>query len=204
MADAPLARVRGLRRLSGIDRSGGPPLETLRGQPLRPWTIPNAIGYVRIALLAAFAVDVFVSDDSHPLLAILFALVAWGDHFDGLAARLTGQYSRLGALMDPAIDRALVIAGVVATWRLDLLPRWALAVLVAREALMLVLGPWQLRRGYDLQISMLGRWAVWPTMSAIFFALCDVDGLDAALLYVGLAMTLAATAQYARQLSTSA
>ena len=51
---------------------------------------------------------------------------------------------------------------------------------------------------------MLGRWAVWPTMAAIFFALCRVDVLDELLLYVGLAMTLAATAVYARKLSTSA
>ena len=49
----------GFRRLSGLDRSGGPPPETQRGAPLRPLTIPNAIGYARIAahiaiFLAAF------------------------------------------------------------------------------------------------------------------------------------------------------
>ena len=47
----------GFRRLSGLDRSGGPPPETQRGAPLRPLTIPNAIGYARIAALIAF-VDV--------------------------------------------------------------------------------------------------------------------------------------------------
>jgi len=208
VADAPLGNdpPRRLRRLAGIDRSGGPPPETRRGQPLRPWTIPNAIGFARIGLLVVFVVVGFGDDglDHQTLLATLYALAAWGDQLDGLAARLTGQYSRLGALLDPAIDRVLVISGVAVTWRLDLLPRWALAVLVAREALMLVLGPLQLRRGGDIEISMLGRWAVWPTMAAIFFALCGVDGLDDVLLYVGLAMTLVATARYAQKLSTSA
>ncbi len=201
MADAPLGRR--FRRLSGLDRSAGPPAETRSGAPLRPWTIPNAIGYVRIGLLVAFLILGLTGDDDHPaLLATLYALAAWGDQLDGLAARLTGQYSRLGALLDPAIDRLLVISGVLVTWHLDLLPRWALAILIAREALMLALGPVQLRRGIEIEISMLGRWAVWPTMAAIFLALCRVEVLAELLLYVGIAMTLAATVGYARKLST--
>ncbi len=201
MARAPLT----FRRLSGLDRSGGPPPETLRGQPLRPWTIPNAIGYARIAMLVAFVILALRSDHGTDALpAILYALVAWGDYADGMSARITGQYSRLGSLMDPVIDRALVIAGVAITWRFDLLPRWALAVLLVREGLLLIVGPFYVRRGHDLQITMLGRWAVWPTMAAIFAALVGLDGVDDVLLYIGVAMTLAATAQYARQVSTSA
>ena len=42
------------RQLTGIDRSGGPPPETLKGAPLRPFTIPNLISYVRLALLPVF------------------------------------------------------------------------------------------------------------------------------------------------------
>jgi cardiolipin synthase len=134
----------------------------------------------------------------------LFAVVAWGDYADGMAARITGQYSRLGALMDPVLDRSLVICGVIVAWKFELLPRWALAVLVGREALMLVLGPFYVRRRGELKITMLGRWAVWPTMSAIALSLVGADPADHVLLYVGLALTLGATVQYARQASTSA
>jgi cardiolipin synthase len=134
----------------------------------------------------------------------LFAIVAWGDYADGIAARVTKQYSRLGALMDPVVDRALVISGVVVTYYHELLPRWALIVLVAREAFMLIAGPFYVRRFGELRITMLGRWAVWPTMSAIAFAVIGVEPLDEILLYIGLVMTLGATAQYVRQASTSA
>ena len=72
--------------------------------------------------------------------AILFGVIGWGDYADGIAARLTGQYSRLGALMDPVTDRLLLISGVVVTWHFELLPRWALAVLAAREVAMLIFG----------------------------------------------------------------
>jgi cardiolipin synthase len=193
------------RRLSGLDRSGGPPPETLPGAPLRPWTVPNAIGYVRIACLVAFVIVALSDDDGEGWLQFaLFAVVSWGDYADGMAARITGQYSRLGTLMDPVIDRALVICGVIVTYHFDLLPRWALLVLVGREALMLAVGPFYVRKRGELRITMLGRWAVWPTMSAIAFALIGVDPLDDVLLYIGLAMTLGATAQYVRQASTSA
>ncbi len=131
-----------LGKLSGIDRSDGPPPETQAGAPLRPWTLPNAIGFLRLGMLVAFLVLALRSDHGTDALpAALYTAVAWGDQLDGFVARVTGQYSRLGALLDPALDRALIISGVIVTWRFDLLPRWALAVLVAREALMLALGP---------------------------------------------------------------
>ena len=85
---------------------------------------------------------------------------------------------------------------MVVTWHFELLPRWALAVLAAREAFMLVLTELALRRGVDLNVSMLGRWAVWPVMSALALALLADGWILDVVLYAGLAMTLAATARY--------
>lgn len=185
------------RRLLGIDRSGGPPPETRKGQPLRPWTVPNAISYVRLALLPVFlAVALGSGDGRSAAAAALYFAIAWGDQLDGFAARVTGQYSRLGALLDPLTDRALVIAGVVACWHFELLPRWALAVLVAREVVMLVFSQVGLRAGMDLRINMVGRWAVWPVMFAIFLTLIVDSWVATASLYVGLVLTLWATAIY--------
>ena len=98
-------------------------------------------------------------------------LIAWGDYADGIAARVTGQYSKLGALLDPIIDRALVLSGVVVVWHFETLPRWALAVLALREVVQLFYGQWALRHGIDLHVNWPGRLAVWPVMSAIFAAL---------------------------------
>ena len=115
-----------------------------------------------------------------------------------MAARITGQYSRLGVLLDPIVDRLLVISGVVVTWHFHLLPRWALAVLVARELFMLVMSELGLRRGLDIKVNMVGRLAVWPTMFSMFLAMVSVTWVAKALLYVGLAGTLWATALYVR------
>ena len=148
------------RRLVGLDRSGPPPAQTQAGQPLRPWTIPNAIGFVRLALIPVFLILALSSSDgTGALIATLFAVIGWGDYADGIAARITRQYSRLGALMDPVTDRLLVLAGAVVTWRFELLPRWALAVLAARELAMLVLGRYAMQRGVELRINWPGRLA---------------------------------------------
>ena len=130
--------------------------------------------------------------------AVLFALIAWSDYFDGIAARVTGQYSRMGALLDPLVDRLLIIAGVIVCWKFELLPRWALALLAARELFMLVLARYAMSKHVELKINWLGRWGVWPVFSALFFALCNVDWLALTLLYIGLALVLAATVQYVR------
>ena len=52
------------RRLFGLDRSGPEPPQTRAGQPLRPFTLPNLIGYIRLAAIPVF-------------LAIAFELGRW-------------------------------------------------------------------------------------------------------------------------------
>ena len=186
-----------LARLSGLDRSGPPPAATQSGSPLRPWTIPNAIGFLRLALIPVFLITALSSRTGNDALpATLFAVIGWGDYADGIAARVTRQYSRLGALMDPVTDRLLVISGAVVCWRFDLLPRWALAVLAARELAMLLVGRYGLSRGVELRINWPGRLAVAPVMGSFFFAMVGLEGAGEVMLFVGLALALAATALY--------
>jgi cardiolipin synthase len=187
------------RRLAGLDRSGPPPPQTLRDQPWNVATIPNAIGFVRLALIPVFLVLALSSDSGTDALpAVIFAVISWSDYFDGIAARITGQYSRFGALLDPFVDRLLVISGVVVCWHFELLPRWGIAVLVLRELLLLVVGLLAQRRGLELKINWPGRAAVWPTMSAIFFALVGLATLAEVLLYIGLALAWFAVVLYVR------
>ena len=200
MARQPLT----FRRLTGLDRSGPPPAETLREAPWRPWTIPNAIGYIRLALVPVFLLWALSSEngtDTGP--AILFAAIAWADYADGIAARLTGQYSKLGALLDPIIDRALVLAGVIVVWHFETLPHWALAVLALREVVQLAYGQWALRHDIDLTVNWPGRLGVWPAMSALFAALVGLETLGEILLYIAIVLLVWATVLYIREGSTS-
>lgn len=187
------------KRLFGIDRSGPNPDATRSDQPLRPLTIPNAIGYARLALIPVFLIVALSSSTGHSApAATLFAVIGWADYLDGFTARLTGQFSRLGALLDPIIDRLLVVSGMVVAWDFRLLPRWAIALVIARELLMLVLSRYSMARGMEIKISWVGRVGVAPTMAAPFFAMAGVRWLALAMLYIGLVLAWAASYLYVR------
>ena len=100
--------------------------------------------------------------------------------------------------MDPVADRLLIISGVIVCWDFDLLPRWALAVLIARELFMLVLGRYGQTRGVELRINWPGRLGVGPVMASFFFAMVGLSTLAEVLLYIGLALALLATVLYVR------
>ena len=187
------------RRRFGLDRSGPPPRETRKGQPLRPWTIPNMIGYLRLAAIPVFLYLAFSSSDGHdPWAWGLFWLIAAGDYVDGFVARATGQYSRMGALLDPVVDRLTILSGAAVCWHFELLPRWALAALVAREVVMLLMAQYAVRHGQDLEINWYGRIAVFPIMGAIFWAMVFESVIWDVMLIVGVALAVVATFAYAR------
>ncbi len=200
MARQPLT----FRRLTGLDRSDNVHSQDMLDRPWNPWTIPNAISFVRLAFIPVFLLLAFSSEDgTDNLPALIFAAIAWGDYADGIAARLTGQYSKLGALLDPVIDRALIISGVVVVWHFDTLPHWALALLAVREVVQLFYGNYALRHDIDLSVNWPGRIAVWPVMTALFAALVGWTTLGEILLYIGLFFAVWATALYIREGSAS-
>lgn len=187
------------RRLFGIDRSGPDPPQTRRGAPLRPFTLPNLVGYLRLAGIPVFLVLALGSGDGRHLPAsLLFIAIAAGDYFDGLIARATGQYSRLGALLDPVVDRAAVLAGAAVCWHFELLPRWAIGALAVREALTLVLAELALRRGIDLEINWIGRIGVTCVFAAIALSLLVDAGAVSVLFVAGVAIAWMATAVYVK------
>ena len=188
------------RRLTGIDRSGPAPEATQSGHPLNPWTIPNVIDFVRLAAIPVFLVVALTSEDGQDAVAVvLFGVIGWSDYLDGFAARLTGQYSRLGALLDPLVDRLLIVSGMVVCWHFSLLPKWALAIVIARELFMLVASRYALSQGIEIQINWAGRLGVAPIAGAPFFAMAGVHWLALIMLYVGMAFGLTATVLYVRR-----
>jgi cardiolipin synthase len=195
---APFGRGR-VRRLFGLDRSAPPPPQTRQGEPLNPWTIPNAVGYIRLAAIPLFLVLAYGTEDGTSLLsAMVFWAIAAGDYLDGILARITGQYSRMGALLDPLVDRLTILAGAVVCWDFSLLPRWALALLALRELVMLFLAQYGLRHGVDIEVNWPGRISVFPIMGGIWLALLAPGPVATGLVIWGLMMAIIATVLYAR------
>ncbi len=104
----------------------------------------------------------------------------------------------MGALLDPIIDRLLIVCAMAVCWHFTLLPRWAIALAIAREVLMLLLSRYGLAHGVDIEVNWAGRIGVSPTMASPFFAMVGVRLLALVLLFCGLVLTWTATALYIR------
>ena len=131
------------------------------------FTIPNVISFIRLCLVPAFLVLLF---NGYDLLAtVLFALAAGTDWIDGQIARRTNSVSRLGQLLDPAVDRILMISGVVALLCLGRLPLWIILVVVIRDLFLLSAGGFILFR-YKVRVPVVYAGKVATTFLFVGFA----------------------------------
>jgi cardiolipin synthase len=101
-------------------------------------TIPNILSLFRLLLIPVFLVLLVLGHLGWALL--LIAVSAVTDFVDGYVARHFNQISRLGQLLDPAADRLFILATLLGLAYVGVLPWWLVAVIVARDLLLLVLG----------------------------------------------------------------
>ena len=108
------------------------------------FTIPNLISLIRLCLVPFFFV---LLSDGHDFMATaLFAIAACTDWIDGQVARRTDSVSKLGQVLDPTVDRILMISGVVGLAILGRLPLWIVVLVVVRDASLLLGGLYLLTR----------------------------------------------------------
>ncbi len=130
-------------------------------------TVPNAISAVRIALIPVFFA-LIVHEPTTGWGVILFGLVVATDWVDGLAARRLGQVSELGKVLDPVADRLAIAAGLIALVIGGVFPLWAAALILVRDAAVLVVGTF-LAAGKHLRVDVrwIGKVATFSLMCAI-------------------------------------
>jgi cardiolipin synthase (CMP-forming) len=140
-------------------------------------TVPNLITFTRIALLPVF---VWLALGAHRIGAAFWLAAAIGasDYVDGIAARALHQVSRLGTTIDPLFDRLAVAAAVVVLIGLHLAPWEALAVVLFRDAVLVVAGAVLGSRGVARPpVSRWGKWGSFGTMWSLGLLLAS--GVDA-------------------------
>lgn len=122
----------------------------------RVLTVPNVISLVRLVLVPVFAVLIAVGNDGWAL--VVLAVSGASDWLDGVLARRLGQVSKLGQMLDPAADRLFILVTLLGlAWR-DLVPWWLVAVLVARDVVLLGLFAVVARHGYGpLPVHLAGK-----------------------------------------------
>ena len=129
-------------------------------------TTPNILSFFRLALVPVFLAFVVSGQDALALGVLVVASIT--DFLDGYLARRLNQVSRLGQLLDPAADRLYIFAALIGlAWR-DVIPWWLMAVIVARDVMLAVLGIILANHGYGpLPVHHLGKVATF----SLFWAL---------------------------------
>ena len=140
----------------------------------RVLTVPNLLSLLRLAGVPLFLwLLLGPQDDIWALVVLMIGGVT--DWLDGKLARLLNQYSTLGALLDPAVDRLYILAALVALAARDVVPWWAVAVLVARDLVLAACLPVLRARGYaPFRITYLGKSATFLLLYAFPLLLVGV------------------------------
>lgn len=132
----------------------------------RIWTVPNILSLVRLALVPVFLVLVVVGQDVLALLTLVVSSLT--DYLDGWIARRFDQMTRLGRILDPAADRLYIFATVLGLAARDLVPWWLVAVLLARDLMLVVLAVILANHGYGpLPVHHLGKFATFCLLYAL-------------------------------------
>jgi CDP-diacylglycerol--glycerol-3-phosphate 3-phosphatidyltransferase len=161
--------------------------------------LPNALTVVRFALIPLFVVLVLADDGAGSwTTAAVFALAGATDQVDGWLARRWRVESQFGKLADPLADRLMIDAAVILLWLDGRLPWPALAVILARDAGLVLGYPAVRNRGYEFEVNELGKLATWVLYASLIGVIASDEGTTwpLVLFWTGLALAVAAAALY--------
>ncbi len=136
------------------------------------WTVPNVLTTLR--LLAAPGVAVMFLYFNRPwadwLALVLFVGAAITDYFDGYLARLWKQESRLGAMLDPIADKAMVVIALLVITGYSGMDPWLIlpaTVILFREVFVSGLREFLGTKAGLLNVTKLAKWKTTAQMVAI-------------------------------------
>ncbi len=162
--------------------------------------IPNALTVARFALIPVFVVLMLTAEGGHSWAAgIVFGAAGITDQVDGWLARRWRVESEFGKYADPLADRLMIDAAVILLFVADRLPWPALAVIVARDALLIAGTKLVLPRGYEFSVSFLGKLATWVLYAGVAFVIVTREGTAWPLwiFWIGVGLAVAAAILYA-------
>lgn len=133
------------------------------------FTVPNLISFIRLCMAPVYLL--LLSRGENAAAAILFGIAASTDFVDGQIARRTHTVSKLGQLLDPAVDRVLMITAVFGLMLVGRLPVWVVVVVLLRDLLLLIGGAFLLQR-YNVRVAV-----IYPGKFATTFLFVGFAGL---------------------------
>ncbi len=165
---------------------------------------PNLLTLLRLFIIPFLVIAVL--DGRYGQAFALFVLAGFSDGLDGLAARLTRQYTRLGLYLDPIADKLLLSTLFVVLTHVGLVPLYVTVLVFSRDLGILLIATLLFATGTlrDFRPSLLGKFNTLVQIVGLTVVLVEQvwPSVDAALLRAVLLRTIAllaplSAAQYA-------
>jgi cardiolipin synthase len=99
--------------------------------------LPNFLTLLRLVAIPCFLI--LLEDLRYREALIVFVAAGLTDGLDGAIARLTHTKTTLGAFLDPAADKALLVSAFIALGFMHVVPRWLVVIVISRDVV-IVLG----------------------------------------------------------------
>lgn len=162
------------------------------------WNIPNILTVSRVALIPVLLLVAYTGLSwRHEAVAVIFALAAVTDWFDGYLARTLNQGSAFGRFLDPVADKLMVAAALIllVEWHANVWIVVPAIVIISREITISALREWMAELGKRAQVavSSIGKWKTAAQMVSITVLLLDYElfnPLGWVLMYLAVILTL--------------
>jgi cardiolipin synthase len=122
-------------------------------------TIPNAISITRLLLMPIYVV--FFLQEHYLFSFIFLVCLALSDYLDGYLARRLNQQSKLGAILDPVADRALILLTYFCGGLTGVIPLYFFILIIMRDVLV---GAKMLLSKRVNQVNFAGKFGSWCLM----------------------------------------
>ena len=150
-----------------------------------PWNIPIFLTWLRVLLIPVLIslfylpFSWFEEETINLAAAIIFAIAALTDWFDGFLARLWKQTSDFGAFLDPVADKLMVAVSLLLLVKLDRTYVLFAIIIIGREITISALREWMAQKGRrnSVAVATIGKFKTAAQMLAIFLLLLNFPKL---------------------------
>ena len=179
---------------------------------------PNLMTLGRIALIPVLLWLLYYENRRNSFIAaMVYALCALSDWFDGWLARISNKVTTLGKFLDPLADKVIVLSALVMLVRLGRVAVWVVVVIVAREFLISGLRTIAATEGLVISASQGGKWKTSLQLCGIICLMLhyhfpidylfgtlmtDFQAVGSMLLYLSLVPGIASAIDYVRAFYT--
>lgn len=156
--------------------------------------VPNCLTVVRIALLPVVVWRFVIGDKTGALIAYLAAMLT--DAVDGFIARRFNQVTALGKLLDPLADKLSLLTLLTLFVCDGEIPLWVLALILVKEAALVIGGGVALRRGIVVYALPIGKVTTVAFVASIVARFLEFAAVADALLAISVVLSMVALVWY--------